>query len=187
VFPCWTTDYPDFNLISSDNFTFPVSRAILSLKSAVFKADFSTDAAKRDGRIETTFSGEVLLELSKFVCGQKFSENLPVVAKKLIKAAQHYQLTELKGICEEEVAKQLTLETLPFIIRLADEFSSDVLMSESFMFVKKGKANEQMWKDLKDSIGVDIPDIFGQICAFASSAKNAKCPQFHFSAGINHT
>jgi len=91
-YPGWTSDYPDFNLITADNYIFPISRAIFSVESPVFKAELSTNFANRDGQVRSQLTSDVLLEMSKFLHKQNCTANLRTVALELYRAAEYYQL-----------------------------------------------------------------------------------------------
>lgn len=116
-------EFSDLDVITSDQKVLTVHKVVLSARSEVFKAMLTSkmqEAAKGSVYIED-FDSEVILELLRFMY-YKEVEQLPKIAYDLIRAADKYDIKELKKICLDHIRSNLSAETLVETLVILDLF-----------------------------------------------------------------
>ncbi|XP_065206322.1 speckle-type POZ protein B-like [Planococcus citri] len=144
-----SNDFADA-LISANGVNYPVHRTILMARSPVFSAMFKYDDMQET---ETKcvnipdIEENVLKELLRYIYTGKV-EKLEDLAGGLLAAADKYDLTELKDMCEIELIENLSIENAANTLVLADLYRADELKSEAMNFVVSKSAkimNTEAW------------------------------------------
>jgi speckle-type POZ protein len=142
-------------VLSCGNKEFPVHKAVLASRSAVFNAMFEHEMTEsRTDRVEINdFQPEVVKEMLRFMyTGQ--SPDLERMADDLLAAADKYQLERLKAQCEKSLCTSLTTENACDTLILADLHSAEQLKVHAIQYINN-HANDVMdsegWKALVDS------------------------------------
>jgi len=117
---------------------FKCHKVILAGRSSVFNAMFSNDMR------ENVSSKVVIEDLGKSTVAEMIHyiysgnvENLNGNAKLLISAADKYDLSELKAICESHLAENLTVENVGDTLILAHAHNSTLLQDAALQFVSE--------------------------------------------------
>ncbi|XP_074095898.1 speckle-type POZ protein-like [Cotesia typhae] len=110
----------DVVIFVGDN-KFDAHRFILTTRSCVFEAMFSYDTKeKKENEVTITdIDGEIFEKLLEYIYTDKV-EYLDIFAEELLEASDKYQLQGLKEMCEDSLAKTVSIENAIRIIILAD-------------------------------------------------------------------
>ena len=82
---------------------------------------------------------DISLETFKELLRYIYTEQIPkinVLAGELLAAAEKYQIPDLKGRCELQLASVTTVYNAVDMFKLADLYNADVLMKELLSFIK---------------------------------------------------
>ncbi|KAG5670776.1 hypothetical protein PVAND_001016 [Polypedilum vanderplanki] len=147
-----SNSYSDFTIISSDGKMFSAHQCILAGRSSVFKAMLSTEMIeKKLNKIKVKdIDGDTMHELLKFIYTEEV-ENSNNVAKKLIYAAEKYDLPELKSICISKLINEIAEENIFEILLLADRFNEEILLNKCMLFIKSNYdelENRNEWNNI---------------------------------------
>lgn len=104
---------------------FDAHRFILTTRSCVFEAMFSYDTKeKKEKEVTITdIDGEIFEKLLEYIYTDKV-EDLDIFAEELLEASDKYQLQGLKEMCEDSLAKTLSIENAIRILILADRHNA---------------------------------------------------------------
>lgn len=124
--------------ISVENREFKVHKEILAAKSSVFLAMFETEMKeKRENHVEIEdIEANIFQEFLRYIYTNTIN-NLNTYAEKLYKAADKYDLSNLKLICIDELSKSLNVENAIDILSFADENNETILKEKTMDFIKK--------------------------------------------------
>jgi speckle-type POZ protein len=128
---------------------FQCHRAILAARSTVFQAMFSNDMEERQNSKVTIpdIEPEVMAEMLGFVYTY---HTLPGtlgfkhMAAGLLAAADKYDLARLKVMCEEALARGLTVENVANVLMLADLHSAEQLKARTIEFINNRQVQAVM-------------------------------------------
>lgn len=132
--------FSDVIMKSAEGVEFKVHKAVLASRSAVLKAHFEHNTKEcHTNVLESPLDTDVLREVLTFI----YSDNAPSVVEspeRLLAAADYYQLSRLKSLCEEALHKKLTVENAVETLQLADLHSANTLKQLTLEFIKDGQA-----------------------------------------------
>ncbi|XP_054163686.1 speckle-type POZ protein-like [Oppia nitens] len=141
--------YSDVKLIV-DGTELPAHKSILSARSPVFNAMFSSDMSEnRENIIRIDdLTKEVIEELLNFIYSGKVT-NLSKVSKELLSAADKYELPQLSDLCEQYLTSSLNVESAPEILVLSHLHKAVKLKSVSIEFIinnRKDVMKSENWE-----------------------------------------
>ena len=157
VFP--NLNYSDIKFVVKGH-EFCAHKFFLSARSPVFAAMFEHPMKEREQNqvIIEDIDRDVFTEVLRFIYTDKVMNEGIDFNMKLFYAADKYSLTELKSICEEYIASQLTVESVCDVLILADKHSAEKLKSEAITFMKRNftkVVKTEGWKNV-----IDKSDLF---------------------------
>ncbi|CAG4938194.1 unnamed protein product [Parnassius apollo] len=132
--------FSDVTIKSAEGNEYKVHKAVLASRSVVLKAHFEHNTTEcYTNVVESPLESEVLREVLKFIYSDK-APRVDEFPEKLLAAADFYQLSRLKSLCEEALHKKLTVENAIEILQLADLYSAKTLKQLTLEFIKDGHA-----------------------------------------------
>lgn len=132
--------FSDVTMKSAEEVEYKVHKAVLASRSAVLKAHFEHNTTECFTNIvESPLESEVLREVLTFIYSDK-APRVDEIPEKLLAAADYYQLSRLKSLCEEALHKKLTVENAIETLQLADLHSANALKQLTLEFIKDGQA-----------------------------------------------
>lgn len=132
--------FSDVTMKSGEGIEYKVHKAVLASRSAVLKAHFEHNTTECITNIvESPLEAEVLNEVLTFIYSDK-APKVDDIPEKLLAAADYYQLSRLKSLCEEALHKKLTVENAIETLQLADLHSANTLKQLTLEFIKDGQA-----------------------------------------------
>ena len=142
----WTEDDPT-------EVEFYAHKAILASRSTVFAKMFSSEMKES---VTNTLSlpdieADVLKELLTYIYTGE-CPNIKAHASSLLCAAEKYDLSRLKALCEERLSYDLQVDNAASMLMLADACNANQLKRNALLFIKEhGKAVKRTkeWEDLK--------------------------------------
>lgn len=149
-------DLTDIALLSKDGKVYKAHKVMLAARSSVFAAMFKHDEMKESKHREVKIddiNGDVIEEMLRFVYTEK-SENLKIMAKDLLIAAEKYDLKKLKIVCEDAFIADLSVANAVEMLQFSDLHNAYRLQSAAFEFVigNYGEVkNTEAWKSLDQS------------------------------------
>jgi len=134
--------------------TFNCHKAILSVRSPVFRAMFEHDMTEnRDNVVAIDDVDEEVFEQMLMVIYTEQCPRISEMAPKLMYPAEKYQLNMLKTKCEEEMRKNMNINNAAEYLLVADKFDSKDLREYAMRFIRQYGSNvmkTQGWKELKE-------------------------------------
>lgn len=142
--------FSDVTVKSLEGHEFPAHKNILAISSFVFKAHFAHNITEsRTSVVDIPFETKVVKDLLIYIytaCAPRVN----ALSQKLLKAADFYQLNGLKGLCERELEKQLTVENAIETLELANLYKTMYLKRKTLEFIKDGLTGDitktESWK-----------------------------------------
>lgn len=132
--------FSDVTMKSAESVEFKVHKAVLASRSAVLKAHFEHNTTECfTNEVESPLEAEVLREVLTFIYSDK-APRVDEIPERLLAAADYYQLSRLKSLCEEALHKKLTVENAIETLQLADLHSANTLKQLTLEFIKDGQA-----------------------------------------------
>lgn len=129
-------DFGNFNMIASDGKRFLVNRGLLAARSKVFEAMLAANMIEnRSNQVKMPdMAGPALEEFLRFVyCGKL--EHLDEFAEELLGAAEKYDVSDLKPLCESALAHKISFENAVETLILADMHNAADLKKFCFEFI----------------------------------------------------
>lgn len=154
--------FSDFQIITSDGKEINVHRNILSIRSPVFEAMITSTMLEGSEKkvVIDDIEGRTLMELIRFVYSGKVHE-IDSIANELIYAANKYDLQDLKPLCVESLALNISVENALETFVLADLHQERYLKKFVMDFIKFKYAEikeQPEWKNLSNQLMKDIID-----------------------------
>jgi len=142
---------------------FNCHKNILGSRSSVFKAMFSHDMTEnRFGKLEITdLDEETLYEMILYI----YSGNIRYLDSKasdLLSAAEKYNLTELKQICEEYLCENVDMENVCDLLLLSSLYNCGQLRKIGLVYVADNRKEFIFEKEWKSKLQSD-PEIMASI------------------------
>ncbi|XP_072945258.1 speckle-type POZ protein-like [Epargyreus clarus] len=132
--------FSDITIKSAEGIEHKVHKAVLASRSAVLRAHFEHNTTEcYTNIVESPLESDVLNEVLTFIYSDK-APKVDEMPEKLLAAADYYQLSRLKSLCEESLHKKLTVENAIETLQLADLHSAKVLKLSTLEFIKDGQA-----------------------------------------------
>ncbi|XP_053616075.1 speckle-type POZ protein-like [Plodia interpunctella] len=132
--------FSDVTIKSAEGIEYKVHKAVLASRSAVLKAHFEHNTTEcHTNIVECPLESDVLKEVLMFIYSDK-TPKVDEIPEKLLAAADYYQLSRLKSLCEEALHKRLTVENAIETLQLADLHSANELKQSTLEFIKDGQA-----------------------------------------------
>ncbi|XP_052744725.1 LOW QUALITY PROTEIN: speckle-type POZ protein-like [Bicyclus anynana] len=132
--------YSDVIIKSTEGYEYKVHKNILASRSDVLKAHFEHNTIEcQTNIIESPLEDEILMEVLTFIYSDK-APRVNEIPEQLLSAANYYQLSRLKSLCEEELRKRLTVENAIETLQLAELQSAETLKQLTLEFIKDGNA-----------------------------------------------
>ncbi|XP_045453408.1 speckle-type POZ protein-like [Melitaea cinxia] len=132
--------FSDVTMKSIEGTEFKVHKAVLASRSVVLKAHFEHNTTEcHTNIVESPLEEDVLKEVLTFIYSDK-APSVDDTPEKLLAAADYYQLSRLKSLCEEALHKKLTVENAIETLQLADIHSAKILKKLTLEFIKDGQA-----------------------------------------------
>ncbi|XP_049938312.1 ankyrin-1-like [Schistocerca serialis cubense] len=155
-------------------------RAVLAARSPVLGALVPQDMLEVSGdHIDLTdVEGPVLRHLVSYCYTQRAPQR-PNVIPQLLVAADKYDISGLKGVCEEQLATQLSVETAASTAVLAVRHSCPSLIAAALAFIK---ANHEVlatqgWSDAvlhRPEDAVEVSRLLGEMARFRNLSAEEK-------------
>ncbi|VVC97095.1 unnamed protein product [Leptidea sinapis] len=170
--------FSDVVMKSVDGTEYKVHKVVLASRSLVLKAHFAHHTTESvTNVIESPFEAHVLFEMLKFIYSDKAS-GVHDIPEKLLAAAEFYQLSRLKTLCEDALHKKLTIENVLETLELADLYSAKTLKQLSLEFIKYYQSEMlitkiKAWSNIK-SIDL-IKTIYEYIMVDEPNVKKVQC------------
>ncbi|CAL1297904.1 unnamed protein product [Larinioides sclopetarius] len=160
---CLEKEFCDFNL-KTETEIFPVHRAILGVRSPVFKAMFSHDIKENENKSVDVpdLSADTVRRMLLYIYTDKIENILWKDAFDLYIAGDKYQMLNLKERCSSILRSNLLPLNVCQILVLADERHDEDLKSAAQGYIVDHDAeiiNLDAWKDIERNnpkLGVDI-------------------------------
>lgn len=116
--------FADFELRCNDDQTLKCHKCILAARSVVFWAMLSSDMQEaKEGFSEVPeFDSTVMKEVLRFIYCDRV-EDLDTISKKLIFAAEYYDLEVLKEICIRNIIQNLSKENVVEVLLITEKIS----------------------------------------------------------------
>ncbi|XP_050355658.1 speckle-type POZ protein-like [Nymphalis io] len=145
--------FSDITMKSAEGNEYKVHKAVLASRSVVLKAHFEHNTTEcHTNIVESPLEAEVLTEVLTFIYSDK-APRVEHIPEKLLAAADFYELSRLKSLCEEALHKKLTVENAIETLQLADLHSAKILKQLTLEFIKDGQAKlitkTEGWANLK--------------------------------------
>ena len=127
---------PDFTF-NVGNENFKVHKAILAVRSPVFYAMFHQNLSEKNKNVVDVpdIDPAAFKEMLRFIY-TGIVKNIKIVAFDLLRAADKYQLEELKTLCEKAFY-DISVREAPSILLLADRHNAKVLKEKTLKFIRK--------------------------------------------------
>lgn len=154
--------YSDFLIITSDDQSIYVHKNILSMRSPVFQAMINSkmiEGEQKKVKIDD-IDPRALTELIRFIYSGKVNE-IESIAGDLLYAANKYDLQDLKPLCIESLALNLTPSNVLETFLLADLHQEKALKKFCLDFIKwkyDDVKEQEGWADLNSSIMKEVLD-----------------------------
>ena len=158
--------FTDVTLIVADGKEFKAHKVVLASQSEFFKTRFASRWSGSSGdKVEMTDVPASIMEgiLSYMYTG--IVTNIQQIAYQLLPAAEEYALVGLRGMCEQTLAKSLTIKTVADVLIHADAHHTSDLKKACMDFILsnivsvkqsegwgKLKEHRDLWVDLLESI-----------------------------------
>ena len=157
---------------------FPVHRVILSQRSDVFRAMFDVDMTERQNRrvVIEDLSADTVSDLLTFIYTDS-APNVNKLAMELLAAAEKYNISRLKAVCEAELAKSLTVDNVIDRLLESEKYRADQLKAAALHWIGKHAPDvveTTSWKSLCEEHPAWVTVICKQ---FASYIKHLKCSE----------
>ncbi|KAL7741457.1 hypothetical protein ACLKA6_000780 [Drosophila palustris] len=132
-----TKKFADVTIVTADDHKIPAHKNILSARSKVFAAMFTHSMKENTENCVDIgdFSADVIMELLRFIYTGE-SPNLKEMTADLIIAADKYELHRLKAMCASSLSDNLSIETAPIVLKMADLYNMEDLKSKAIRFYK---------------------------------------------------
>ncbi|XP_050355265.1 speckle-type POZ protein-like [Nymphalis io] len=145
--------FSDITMKSAEGNEYKVHKAVLASRSVVLKAHIEHNTTEcHTNIVESPLEAEVLTEVLTFIYSDK-APRVEHIPEKLLAAADFYELSRLKSLCEEALHKKLTVENAIETLQLADLHSAKILKQLTLEFIKDGQAKlitkTEGWAKLK--------------------------------------
>lgn len=128
-------EFSDVTLVSSDHQELKTHRVILMSHSNVFRKMLEKDLCNH--RVEIPqFESQVLSELVRFIYTKK-AEDIEEIVFDLYRAADHFQILELKQLCHKIIVHNLNLGNVLDSMKFAEVTENNDLMKKCFGLIKK--------------------------------------------------
>lgn len=129
-------------IIECGDSEFKVHKAVLSIRSPVFKAIFENDMTeRRSGRIQIkgTDSKAMKLFLRILYVGANFdTEMIPIeIFPDVLDLAEKYNLPDIKALCEHQIETKVEISTALMFLVLAEKYDLAEAMSSVWKFLKE--------------------------------------------------
>lgn len=162
--------YSDVMLVA-DGLQYKAHRAILSARSPVFSAMFDHDMTERNSnRVNIPeMSGKCLKELLLFIYTGE-CEKLDEMAEELFKAANKYQIEDLRLACLKSLRKNLNRDVVASVVVLADTYGASELKAEAMNLIKENASYVMQTEGWKESL-MNYPEIMHEICVMLAEGK----------------
>lgn len=157
--------FADFKIKTNEGKVFNVHKCFLATRSKVFEKMLSSDMKEvAEGVIEVSdLDYNTMKEVLRFIYCDEV-ENLDENARKLVYAAEKYELDGLKKICIESIVKKLTTKNVVQALIIADRISGGEKMYEKclkfietkYNMVSKTKDWAEMEKDVAMKVQHDL-------------------------------
>ncbi|XP_034836524.1 speckle-type POZ protein-like [Maniola hyperantus] len=132
--------FSDVTMKSAEGNEYKVHKAVLASRSVVLKAHFEHNTIEcQTNVVESPLEADVLIEVLTFIYSDK-APRVDEIPERLLAAADYYQLSRLKSLCEEALHKRLTVENAIETLQLADLHSAKILKQLTLEFIKDGQA-----------------------------------------------
>ncbi|XP_075154155.1 speckle-type POZ protein-like [Haematobia irritans] len=118
--------------------SYPAHKAILSLRSDVFAAMLDHDSMLENTSNQIViedFDYRVIQEMLRFIYTNK-APNIDEMASDLLAAADKYDLTYLKVMCESVLYRDITIDNALATFVLADRYTAKTLRARTKHFIK---------------------------------------------------
>jgi hypothetical protein len=122
----------DLKIKANDEVVLNAHKTILIARSPVFFKMLTTDMKESDLKLVEVedFDSTTMRELLRFIYCEEV-QDLKTIAKDLIYAAEKYEVLELKEICIEELAKNVSDENVIETLIIADQISGTQKLIEN--------------------------------------------------------
>ncbi len=143
--------YTDLSLEVESN-TFHCHKFMLARKSAVFDAMFSHnfEEAYSNKVVISDLESDAVLEMLRFIYTGKV-QHMEKVNKMVLVAADKYNITDLKELCEKSLCNSMTVENVCSLLLLARDRVSQELKRRAVDFISQNidaVTNSDGWQDL---------------------------------------
>jgi len=161
---------------------FPVHRVILSQRSDVFRAMFDVDMMERQNRrvVIEDLSADTVSDLLTFIYTDS-APNVNKLAMELLAAAEKYNISRLKAVCEAELAKSLTVDNVIDRLLESETYRADQLKAAALHWIGKHAPDvveTTSWKSLCEEHPAWVTVICEQFASYIKHLKcSAVCPQ----------
>lgn len=127
---------PDFTFNVGDE-SFKVHKSILAVRSPVFHAMFHQNLSEKNKNVVDVPDIEpaAFKEMLRFIYTGNV-KNMKIMAFDLLRAADKYQLEELKTLCEKAFC-DISVREAPSLLLLADRHNAKVLKEKTLHFIRK--------------------------------------------------
>ncbi|XP_058788574.1 speckle-type POZ protein-like [Phymastichus coffea] len=114
----------------------PAHKCVLSVRSPVFFSMFEHDMKEQnENKVTITdIRSTVMTEVLRFIYTAKVNK-IDTIAAEILAAADKYQLTGLKKMCEEYLSTQLSVENACEILLVADQTNTEKLYNTTLDFI----------------------------------------------------
>ena len=113
-----------------------IYRKLISAQSEVLYAMFQSEMIEQQSGVVKVedISLETFQELLRYIYTEQIPK-LDKLAHELLAAAEKYQIADLKGRCELQLASMTSVKNAVDMLQLADLYNADVLMKEALSFI----------------------------------------------------
>ena len=157
----------DFVLVSFEGAEIPVHKAVLSSASPVFCSMFESNLEEcRSGRCEISdFDKATLNSLLRFMyysCVEAVNDN----ARILLEAANKYELSALKGCCEDTLIAEISMDNVVELLFFAEKMTAPELKKAALRYLAADPGKTMKSQTVKDEVfGSGNKDIIAEVFA----------------------
>ncbi|XP_038113269.1 protein roadkill-like [Culex quinquefasciatus] len=128
--------------------TFHAHKVVFIARSKVFAAMFQHDMqeAQQNQITIPDMDADVFEEVLRYIYTDSV-ERLPGMAYELLEAAEKYDLTRLKVLCEIELLAGITAKSATKTLEFADLYRADELKARTLQFIARNLSEIPNWKE----------------------------------------
>lgn len=156
------------------DYEYKMHKSILANRSSVFAGMFDNDFdERRTGVVQVSyeFTPKAIEEMLRFMYTNETSDKFPGLAHDLLKAADYYDIKDLKTVCEHSLLENVNVENVAQTIVSANNFGLEELREYLLEFIRINHKDVMKNSQYRDLYRSDI-DLILEIDDYTTSKNN---------------